>query len=144
MSDQASAEQGNPPRLLWGRLALAVAALVLAFVLGQCTASGDVSQAALENEQDKVAVLQSENASLKAELQARNASASPEPRPSATASPAGGPGTYEVQSGDSLNAIASSECGDAALDEDIAELNDVEPENLAVGTTLELPSECAG
>ena len=51
--------------------------------------------------------------------------------------------TYTVQRGDTLTSIAQEVCEDPSLDNAIGELNDIsDPEQLPVGSDIEIPEDC--
>lgn len=145
-------QPGRPGRVLWGRVAILGAALLLAFLLGRATGGGGgVAQADYDEAVAERNELRSEVADLEDQLAAAE---QPTPAP-ATASPAVGGGeatdpegeteggeTYIVEKGDTLASIAAEVYGDASLDDFLAEANGItDPESLAVGQELIIPPE---
>jgi LysM repeat protein len=138
-------EPERPSRVLWGRVVALVAFLVLAFLLGRATAAGDDDDRA-ERLGAVVERLEEENEQLRAELDAALAET---PEPETDTGPAEeAPAqeeeedTYVVQQGDTLRGIAQDSYGDAALDDCIAEANDInDPTDLRPGQELVIPPE---
>lgn len=149
-------QPGPPGRVLWGRVAILGAALLLAFLVGRATGGG--VEGVPQEDFDRVAAEREELESEVADLQDQLATAQqPTPTP-ATASPATGGAaegedeatdpegeteggeTYIVESGDTLASIAAEKYGDASLDDFLAEANGItDPESLAVGQELIIP-----
>lgn len=169
MSNDPEASYGDA-RLLWGRIAVLLAVLLLVFFLGRWSVgdSGATEQE-LADANARVAQLESEVRSLEAQLQAEAAGgvggadaqgeASPgvtpgqdaTPEPEATQGDAAVPTgqdaatanrTYEVQEGDTLISIAQQFYDDPEAWQQIAELNNLSEDNaLTVGTVLQIPPE---
>jgi nucleoid-associated protein YgaU len=139
-------EPTNRPRILWGRVLALGAALVLAFLIGRWTAPEAVSQGEFDEVRAELEDAQEEIATLEAQLAQEESPASP----GATESPPDGDQgggaaegeSYTVERGDNLRLIALDFYGDAALDDCIAEANDIaDPSLLPVGDTLVIPPE---
>jgi nucleoid-associated protein YgaU len=153
-------------RILWGRIAVFGAALLLALILGRCTAGGGgvaeerFSEIAASNSEAQTA-LEANTATI-AQLQqqlqdARAAASGTVPGPGATdgttAPTTGGtegtaPATtdaqgnrvYEVQAGDTLSTIAESVYGDPTAFGIIASANNISGSSpLQVGQSLIIP-----
>jgi nucleoid-associated protein YgaU len=131
-------------RILWGRIAVLGAALLLMFALGRCTAGEAADPEDLAERDRQIMALNEEIADLERELAALSAAeTAPEEAPPPEDAPAGP--TYEVQSGDTLNSIAERLCGSTEFAPQIAEMNGIDAVNrLQVGQVLELPPECTG
>ncbi|WP_370324097.1 LysM peptidoglycan-binding domain-containing protein [Euzebya sp.] len=155
-------------RILWGRIAVFAAALILAFILGSCTGGGGgVDQAELDAVESELTTTRSELesrtttiAQLQQQLQeARNSAA---PTGGGTEGTGGqttdggteGPGTtpadtqtddsgnriYTVQSGDTLSTIAEAVYGDPTAFGVIASANNLGGSSpLQVGQELIIP-----
>jgi len=168
MSDEPEFED-EPYRgtqILWGRVLVLLLALALAFWLGT-TFGGDASaQTELADQRAEILRLESQIASLQAEVAAVDAGGtareeeSPAPEDSeggggngggddadARSEPAededdDGASEYVIQSGDSLASIAQEVYGDPTLWREIAQANDLsEPYALDVGDTLDIPEQ---
>jgi LysM repeat protein len=135
-------EEATGGRVLWGRVAVFGAALLLLFALGRCTAGGAASPEELAERDRQIMALNEEVERLERELAALSAD---QPLPANDVAPEdvdAGP-TYEVQSGDTLNSIAQQLCGSTDFAPQIAELNGIDAANrLQVGQVLDLPPEC--
>ncbi len=140
-------EEPRKPRVLWGRVIALIAVVLLAFLFGRATAGGDgPSQAELDRLQDEVSDLRAENEELQ---EAAAALVEPSPEPTLTeAATTPGEGEdrfYTVKEGDTLRGIAIRFYGDPALDDLIAEANDIsDPTQLSVGARLTIPPEPEG
>jgi nucleoid-associated protein YgaU len=169
MSDEPEFED-EPYRgtqILWGRVLVLLLALALAFWLGT-TFGGDASaQTELADQRAEILRLESQIASLQAEVAAVDAggTAREEESPAPEASEGDGDGDgdgrqadarsepaeeddddgaseYVIQSGDSLASIAQEVYGDPTLWREIAQANDLsEPYALDVGDTLDIPEQ---
>lgn len=148
-------QPGGPGRVLWGRVAILGAALLIAFLIGRATGGGDggVAQA----DYDEVVAERDDLEAQVSDLESDLAAALEPTPPPTSASPATGGGggedaatdpegeteggeTYTVQSGDTLASIAAEFYGDASLDDYLAEVNGItDPESLAVGQELTIP-----
>jgi hypothetical protein len=138
------------PNILWGRVAVLGAGLLLAFLLGRLTAGGgDVSQEDFDQVRAERDEAQQEVADLRDQLEQAQAQ-TPTPNPTATETPAGGAGeqepanveTYTIEPGDTLRTIAEEFYGDVTLDDALAEYNDItDPSIISVGDTIEIPPE---
>lgn len=135
-------EPRRGPRILWGRVLLLGAFLILAFLLGRATAGSGVPQERVDALRAQLAEMEDEIARLEA---AQEAEPSPEPTTEPTpdeTAPVSEGETYVVGRGDTLRGIAEDFYGNAALDDCIAEANGIdEPEALSVGTELTIPPE---
>lgn len=148
-------QPGGPGRVLWGRVAILGAALLIAFLIGRATGGGDgVPQSDYDEVVADKEALQDDVADLEQRLITAEQQAT---APPATASPgtaAGGEDeeatdpegeteggeTYVVEAGDTLASIAADQYGDASLDDFLAEANGItDPESLAVGQELVIP-----
>jgi nucleoid-associated protein YgaU len=138
-----STEESYGGRVLWGRVAVLGAALLLMFALGRCTAGEAADPEELAERERQIEALSAEVADLERELAALSAAEpTPEEPPPAPDQPADG-ASYEVQSGDTLNSIAERLCGSTEFAPQIAEMNGIDAVNrLQVGQVLELPPEC--
>jgi hypothetical protein len=139
------------PNILWGRVAVLGAALLIAFLLGRLTAGGgDVSQ----EDFDQVAAERDEARQEVADLQAQLEEAQQvTPTPDATETtegtgeggggePTGEVETYTIQSGDTLRTIAEDQYGDAALADPLADYNDIiDPSSINTGDEIEIPPQ---
>jgi nucleoid-associated protein YgaU len=152
----------NPSTILWGRVAVLGAAILVAFLIGRLTAGGgvpeeDLAQAREQRDaaQAQVTQLEGQVADLQADLDAaENATETPgagEETPPADEEQDQGNGaagdftTYTVQSGDTLRDIAEEVYCDATAFEGIAEANpnDVGPPPnyiVSVGDELVVPN----
>lgn len=149
-------------RILWGRIAVFGAALLLALALGRCTAGGGVDASELEASQTEVATLQSQLAERDTTIQTlqqrivdlQNQIAELEGGgglPTDTGTDTGGTDTgsdtapqagqiYIVQPGDTLSGIASQVYGDPTAFGPIASANGITESNpLQVGQELTIP-----
>lgn len=150
-------DEPQPPgsgRVLWGRVAILGAALLIAFLIGRATGGGEPGVA--QSEYDEVVAERDDLEAQVADLESDLAAAQQPTPPPASASPgtAAGAGdeatdpegeteggeTYIVQAGDTLASIAADQYGDASLDDFLAEANGItDPESLAVGQELVIP-----
>ncbi len=158
MSEPRSEPRSLEARVLWGRVATAVVVVLIAFGAGRCTAGGVPEDEVAELE-GQVTALQSANDDLRSQVsdldeQLREAPAvtptpSPSPaEPTATEPSAPDPvegaagGTWTVESGDTLHAIAIAVYGDRTKAQLIAEANGLQPgATLQIGQVLQLPPE---
>jgi hypothetical protein len=148
-------QRGGTGRVLWGRVAILGAALLLAFLIGRATGGG--TEGVPQADYDEVVAERNDLENQVADLESDLAAAQEPTPPPASASPAAGAGgeeatdpegeteggeTYEVQPGDTLASIAAEFYGDASLDDYLAEVNGItDPESLAVGQELTIPPE---
>ena len=146
--DEETAE--HKPRILWGRVAVLGAMLLLAFLLGRATKGGGIPTSELTEARQEIQTLEEENEALEEEL----ASA-----PDVTSEPVDGTETedpdgteetqssvegktYVVEAGDSLTTIAVKFYDDPSLDDYLAEVNGItDPTELAVGQELIIPDD---
>lgn len=136
------------PNILWGRVAVLGAALLLAFLLGRLTAGGgDVSQEDFDQVRAERDEAQQEVTDLRAQLE--EAQAQPQETPTPNTTPTGEPDaaqgdveTYTIQSGDTLRTIAEDQYGDAALADPLADYNDIiDPSSINTGDEIEIPPQ---
>ena len=152
MSEPAPPPRGPQANVLWGRVATAVAVVVMAFGLGRCTA-GDGSEAQVADLEAQVSDLQSTNGQLRSQVQSLDeqlaeapapapTSTEPAPTPTATTVPGEGApgGTWTVQSGDTFYEIALRVYDDPDMRQEIAAANGLSTDaTLQVGQVLRLP-----
>lgn len=147
-------QPGRPGRVLWGRVAILGAALLIAFLIGRASGGGDgIPQA----DYDEVVAERDDLEAQVSDLESDLAAALEPTPPPASASPAAGGGgedeptdpegetegdqTYTVKEGDTLASIAAEFYGDASLDDYLAEVNGItDPLSLAVGQELTIPA----
>lgn len=151
-------EEDYAPRILWGRLAFFLLAIVLAFSVGRCTKSSGVDEDTFAAEQQRVLELQSENTVLQQQVdaaadqganQGNNGGNDQEPAggqteaPSATEEPVSGEGqTYTVQPNDTLTTIAQKFYGEQSKYDLIVDANNLSDDTpLRVGQELIIPEE---
>jgi nucleoid-associated protein YgaU len=140
-------ERRARPKVLWGRIVILAIVLILVYLLGRSTAPEGISESTLEQARAESAQLEEENQALADQVdQLEAAQESPAPT---TTTAAGGTDvtgeveTYTVRRGDTLTSIAQDVCEDPSLDDDIGELNDISnPEQLSVGTDIQIPEDC--
>jgi hypothetical protein len=138
------------PNILWGRVAVLAAGLLLAFLLGRLTAGGgDVSQEDFNQVRAERDEARQEVAQLEQELEQAQ-QVTPTPSPEAPDAAGGGEEqapqadveTYTIEPQDTLRTIAEEFYGDAALADALADWNDiVDPSIISVGDTIEIPPE---
>jgi nucleoid-associated protein YgaU len=140
-------ERSSRPKVLWGRIVILVIVLILAYLLGRSTAPEGISETTLEQARAESAQLEEENQALADEVEDLEA-AQESPGPTTTTE-AGGTDetvaaeTYTVRRGDTLTSIAQDVCEDPTLDNAIGELNNIsDPEQLTVGSEIEIPEDC--
>ena len=139
------------PNILWGRVAVLGAALLIAFLLGRLTAGGgDVSQEDFDQVRAERDDARQEAADLRLQLEEAQAQQEEQPSPDATQTPDAGQEetttaeveTYEIQPEDTLRTIAEDQYGDASLADALADYNDIaDPSIISVGDTIEIPPE---
>lgn len=153
-------EDDYAPRVLWGRLAFFLVALVLAFIAGRACAPEGVPAADYRAEQDKVQELASQNAVLQQQVDAANeqnqggnnggnnqgegggGNAEQDPSEAATDEPVGEGQTYTVQNGDTLTTIAEEFYNDPTKFDLIVDANNLtEDTPLRVGQELIIPPD---
>ena len=136
------------PNILWGRVAVLGAALLLAFLLGRLTAGGgDVSQEDFNQVRAERDDARQEVADLRAELE--EAQAQPQETPTPNTTPTGEPDaaggevvTYTIQSGDTLRTIAEDQYDDASLADALADYNDIiDPSAINTGDEIQIPPQ---
>lgn len=138
-------------RVLWGRVAILGAALVLMFLLGRCSAGGGVPPAEHEEAVATIQQLAEENERLEQQVAALSAgqeSSAPEGDEEAGNADEGGESedahagarTYVVRPGDTLISIARELYGEPSRFDVIAEANGIDDNNrLRVGDELRIP-----
>lgn len=159
MSYEYDDEDYGGGRVLWSRIAFAIALLLLAFVLGRCSEGGGGAE--LESANQRVIALSSENEQLQNELDAATGGGgtqTPSPGTTETGSTAPtestpqdngdaaaeGEQTYVVVSGDTLSTIAQDTLGDASRFVEIAQRNGIDTDAaLQVGDELIIPADGA-
>jgi nucleoid-associated protein YgaU len=140
-------ERRSRPKVLWGRILILAIVLIVAFLLGRSTAPEGISQSALDQARAESDQLEQENQELADQVDELEA-AQQSPSPTTTTAAGGGAGeaqaqTYTVQRGDTLTSIAQDVCEDPSLDDAIGELNGItDPEQLRVGSDIEIPEDC--
>lgn len=136
--------QPRTPRVLWGRIAILVVLMGLAFWFGRTTAPEDDFTSELADARRELRLAQDEIDDLESQIAARpleQEAAQPTPQPTQQETQAAGEErVYVVKPGDTLLAIAQRFYGDSALDELIAEANDIDdPRDLRPGDELIIP-----
>lgn len=153
MDHDYEVEDEYAPRILWGRLAFFLLALVLAFVAGRACAPDGIPADEFEAVQNEAFELASENKILQqqvdagaAEPETRNNkkddgdAAAEEPTEAATDEAVGEGKTYTVQSGDTLTTIAEKFYGNASDFTLIVDANNLDDATgLRVGQELVIP-----
>jgi nucleoid-associated protein YgaU len=143
-------EPRHAPKVLWGRVAILGAALLVVFLIGRAT-GGDsgVPKEQLAAARAEISDLQAQVTDLEDQL-----AAVPEATPTVPADTTTTDGnttdtttvegeTYTVKSGDTLRGIAQTFCGDAQFDDVIMEANDItDPTQLSVGAEIVIPADC--
>ncbi len=159
MTDEYEYDDGaSSGRVLWGRIALLLLALLFVFVLGRCTAGdGGASDEQLQSLEEEVETLRSQRDALQAEIDALEAGGT-DPAPEdeddedgednendaeESDDAADGDGrTHEVTSNDTLYTIAQQYYGDGSKFTLITEANNLSRDDpLRVGQVLEIPPE---
>lgn len=134
-------------RILWGRVAVLAFVLLLAFLLGRCTAGGGIPERELTEAQETIAQLEQENETLRQEVAALSAGQqADDPPPSGQDSETDevddeeqASQTYVVQPGDSLSSIAQEFYGDPQMYQLIVDANGIDRSNIRVGDELVIP-----
>lgn len=153
-------EDDYAPRVLWGRLAFFLLALVLAFVAGRACAPEGVPEEQFKAEQQRVLALQSDNAVLEQQLDAatsgqnqggnnneggdggNNDGGQEEATEAASEEAIGDGETYTVQANDTLTTIAEQFYGDATKFDLIVDANNLSEDTpLRVGQELVIPED---
>jgi len=142
-------EQPRGNNVLWGRLAALTGVLLITFFLGRASAPNGIPEEQFDQVRADLSEAEGQIEELEAALQT--------PEPVATETPVevdeGNEDTttdenftgkvYVVQSGDTMRGIAERFCGDATLDDVIADFNNIEdPTLISVGTELKIPEDC--
>lgn len=145
-------------RVLWGRFAFWGAALLLAFVVGRCSAPGPTAEE-LQAARQEAQEYEERNNDLRQEIEALTEGQTPQTDEPANEEPDGdaeiddsdtadstdapaGSQTYTVQPRDTLRSIAQKFYGDPEKHELISEANGIDGDNLLqVGQKLEIPPD---
>lgn len=139
--------------IIWGRVAILGALVLLAFLIGRTTGGGvsqaefDQAKATAAEASDQVDELQQQVVALQEQVNAEDTSGtgtqgdgSGDGNSNDGGGTAGQPETYVVESGDTLQSIAEQFYGDVSLDYLIADANDItDPTSLHVGQELTIP-----
>lgn len=145
-------EPQRKPRVLWGRIALLAAFLLVAFLIGRASAPGGISQTRFQQVVDERDELREENEALQAAAAQEEAEATTDETAAPTneqtsegtsteESSVEGE-TYVVESGDTLRGLSRQFYGTPFLDECIQVANDIiDPSELPVGIELVIPPE---
>lgn len=158
MEQDYELEEDYAPRILWGRLAFFLLAVVLAFSVGRCTKSSGVEQETFAAEQQRVLDLQEQNTILQQQLDAAETNANqgrgggnnnggaagddPTEGTESESPVADGQTTYTVQENDTLTTIAEEFYGDQSKFDLIVDANNLtEDTPLRVGQELVIPQE---
>jgi nucleoid-associated protein YgaU len=145
----------NLPNIIWGRVAVLGAVVLLAFLFGRMTAGGggvpqerlDAARADARDAQAQVADLQTQVDDLQAQVDAQQ-TAGDTGDGTDTQTEDDGEGTdpaaesevYVVKPGDTFNTIAEEFYGDAGLGEFIMEANEIiDPTQLSVNSEIIIP-----
>lgn len=163
MANDFQEQQGyGDARILWGRIAILAAVILLVFFVGRWTAGdADAVRRELQASERRVTELEAKVSELEAQLQAQAAGGVEEADEQPAGDGAEGEPTpeqetgteddaeqtrgdvsrsYEVQIGDTLRGIAEQVYGDPQEWPRIAEANNLSQDNvLTVGTVLEIP-----
>ena len=149
----------EPPKVLWGRIAILVALLIAALLIGRMTAGTGIPASDLERAEKQaedaraqVAALEQEISQLEAELEEAEAQAQDDTSPPTdpqtggeeedTTPPEGEIETHVVQPGETLTTISEEYYGDTGYSDYIADFNDViDPSHITTGTELQIPPE---
>jgi nucleoid-associated protein YgaU len=153
----------DAPKILWGRVAILGAGIILAFLIGRMTAGGGVPQEELaraerqaEDARAEVAALEDRVASLETQLDEAEAAAAATGTDTATdagtdteddadAPPAEDVEIHVVAEGETLTTISEEYYGDTGYADYIAEYNGIaDPSLVSTGTELQIPPEPEG
>jgi nucleoid-associated protein YgaU len=140
-------DRSSRPKVLWGRIVIVAIVLILAYLLGRSTAPEGIPESRLEQARAESAQLEEDNQALADQVEELEAA---QESPGPTTTTAGGgtdetgeAETYRVRRGDTLTSIAQEVCEDPSLDNAIGELNGItDPEQLTVGSEIEIPEDC--
>jgi outer membrane murein-binding lipoprotein Lpp len=156
---EAEEQPRNLPNILWGRVAVLGAVVLLAFLIGRMTAGGggvaqerfDEARADLQTAQDEISTLESDLQQTQRDLEAaQQANAADTNAPTDTQEddgeedPAANPDSevHTVVPGDTFTTIAEEYYGDAGLADYIMEANQItDPTQLSVGSDIIIPPE---
>jgi nucleoid-associated protein YgaU len=155
MDYEYDSDEPYESRVLWGRVGVYAASLLLMFMLGSCVGGrGGIDEAQVEALDAEVTALREANRDLEAQIAAMgNTGDAERPRISEGEEEGEGDGedvategeagsgetrTYEVQSGDTLTSIAQRMYGDSTKFSLIADANDLDGQ-LVVGQELIIP-----
>ena len=148
-------EEDYAPRVLWGRIAFFVLALLLAFLVGRCTKSSGADPDDFAAQRQTIADLTEQNQLLQAQLSARASEPADDGGggkkknnnqdgdAEATEDAVSGEGeTYTVEDGDTLFGIAEKVYGDARKADLITDANNLSSDTpLRVGQELIIPPD---
>jgi LysM repeat protein len=155
--DDEEEEVSDRPNVLWGRVGIFAAALLVAFMFGRWTAPGGVPGSQVTELQAEITSLKEDNTDLRKQLAAaQDALEEPDPvtSPAAEASPSAEETvgttdttipevtgeTYVVKPNDSLSTISQDFYGTTEYADLIAEANGItDPGALQVGQELTIP-----
>ena len=154
MDHEYDLEDDYAPRVLWGRIAFFLLAVLLAFLVGRCTKDAGVPQADLTAKQAEVDKLESENEVLQQQLDAATntppdngagggGKKDKSEEPTEPSQDEVGKGdTYIVQENDTLYGIAIKMYGDASKVDLIMDANNLTKDTpLRVGQELIIPDD---
>jgi nucleoid-associated protein YgaU len=157
----------DTPKVLWGRVAILGAGIILAFLIGRMTAGDGIPASDLaraerqaEDARAEVASLRDRVSSLEAQLADAQADADADTTTGTdttdddadttdeggdTTAPEGDVETHVVASGETLTTISEEYYGNTAYADYIAEYNGIaDPSLVSVGTELQIPPEPEG
>jgi nucleoid-associated protein YgaU len=153
---------GYPLHVLWGRVFVLAALLLIAFLIGRTRPAASVPPEQVESLRSELASAEERIAALERQIEERSTPAEEKAVPTDTEADTGaGAGApdvgarerpadadaaasevYVVESGDSLNLIADRVYGDASLADLIARANNIDRAGqIKVGDKLEIPAE---
>ena len=154
----------DAPKVLWGRVAILGAGIILAFLIGRMTAGGGIPASDLaraerqaEDARAEVAALTDRVTSLEDQLDAAEGAAAAGTTDTAddttdnpdeegdTAAPEGDVETHVVASGETLTTISEEYYDDTGYADYIAEYNGIDdPSLVSTGTELQIPPKPEG
>jgi nucleoid-associated protein YgaU len=143
----------NLPNIMWGRVAVLGAVVLLAFFFGRMTSGGggvsqeryDAARSELRETRAEISTLQTQVEDLEGELAADSPEEDPEGQGDADQeqeqeAPPADSEVYVVQAGDTLTTIAEDFYKDASLADFIAEANSItDASQLSVGAEIIIP-----
>jgi nucleoid-associated protein YgaU len=161
MDYEYEGEEPYESRVLWGRVGVYAGSLLLVFILGSCIGGGGASESEVLELRRQVRTLHADNERLEQTIAAQGAAGADPGAPrisvpdengtegtepaedstDAAGTPdASGNRTYQVQSGDTLSAIAQRVYGDSQKFTLIQQANDLDGQ-LVVGQELIIPPD---